>query len=360
MDRVQRRILFASSSREHVVKNNVLIVPALGFALSLLAMPLSADAAGKQRSPRGELVHEIVMKWGDYVQEAYRADVREWASEMAPLFAEASLDSLRRAADARTFDAMNQAFTANGGRGAAAQVKAAPGQIAARSLGEPATDLVFVPVTPCRLFDTRLAGGQIAANTVRDFDVTTAASYAFQGGAANNCGGVGAAGSFAAAALNLTVVSPNGAGYITAFPHLGTQPLAATVNYAAGAIVGNYAVVKLDQGSAANELSVYSFAATHLVGDIVGYYINPTPTALECRTLQTSYPIVAGGAFSGSSPTCEAGYTRTGGGCYSSSFSARMVSNYPNVSRHSCTWVNDGANAMSGIAMIDCCRVPGR
>lgn len=43
------------------------------------------------------------------------------------------------------------------------------------------------------------------------------------------------------------------------------------VNYTAGAIVGNDTVVKLNQGASLNELSVYSSANTHLVGDIVGY-----------------------------------------------------------------------------------------
>lgn len=46
------------------------------------------------------------------------------------------------------------------------------GRIASRLLGETTNDLVFVPITPCRIIDTRLAGGQIAAGTTRAFDVT--------------------------------------------------------------------------------------------------------------------------------------------------------------------------------------------
>lgn len=231
------------------MKNSYLIATCLALALPTLSMTMDAEAAGKgQRGPRGELVHRIVMKWGGHVQEAYRANVGEWASDMGPVFAKANLDTLRRAAEAPSFDAMNEAFVANTQSSSRAQntLMSDSGQGSVKTLGEIANDLVFVPITPCRIADTRLAGGQIAANTVRGFDVTAVTSYSFQGGAANNCGGAGSVGSFAAAALNFTVVTPSTAGYITAFPFLGTQPVAATVNYAAGDIVGNYAVVKLD------------------------------------------------------------------------------------------------------------------
>ncbi len=43
-------------------------------------------------------------------------------------------------------------------------------------------DLVFTPVTPCRIIDTRLAGGPIAGGTTRNFAVAGAAGFAAQGG----------------------------------------------------------------------------------------------------------------------------------------------------------------------------------
>lgn len=269
----------------------------------------------------------------------------DWAGQMGSAFGSASMTSLQSAADAPTFNGMNSALIASK---------------VPKSLGEVAADLVFVPVTPCRLFDTRVAGGAIAANTVRGIDVTAVSSYGFQGGSNDDCGGVGAAGSFAAVAVNLTVVTPSGAGYITAFPTGGTQPLAATVNYTAGAVVGNFAIVRLDQGAAANEMNIYSFATTHVVGDVVGYFINPQATAVQCTTVQTSYSVPAGGSFNGGSPVCPATYNPTGGGCFSASYSGRVVSTYPNGATHYCSWQNEGAAAMNAVAMQTCCRVPGR
>jgi len=342
------------------VKNSYLIATCLALALPTLSMTMDAEAAGKgQRGSRGELVHRIVMKWGGHVQEAYRANVGEWASDMGPVFAKANLDTLRRAAEAPSFDAMNEAFVANTQSSSRAQntLMSDSGQGSVKTLGEIANDLVFVPITPCRIADTRLAGGQIAANTVRGFDVTAVTSYSFQGGAANNCGGAGSVGSFAAAALNFTVVTPSTAGYITAFPFLGTQPVAATVNYAAGDIVGNYAVVKLDQGASANELSVYSFAQTHLVIDIVGYYINPQITPLDCVDTSVVSVSVASGATSNAvANACPGTYTQTATNCESTTWQMPFVFFKGGV----CSAQNNSAGTATLRASRTCCRIPGR
>jgi hypothetical protein len=232
----------------------------------------------------------------------------------------------------------------------------------ASALGEPDTDFVFVPISPCRIIDTRLAGGQIAANTVRSFDVTAVSNYSFQGGDASNCGGAGAAGSFAAALINFTVVTPDTGGYITAFPFLATQPTAATVNFNAGDIRGNLAIVKLDQGASANELSVYSTSATHLVADLAGYYIQPKLNPLECEeTTSANITVAANSTGTGSSPACTAGYTIIGGGCTMSTFDGRVVSSrqFPNSNTQFCAFKNESATtANTGVAYGRCCRLP--
>ncbi len=353
------------------MKKFISIAAGLAIAIPLFLAVTAADAANKdqqQRSRRGQLVHQIVMKWGNHVQEAYRSNVREWASDMVPVFSRASLDTLKRAADARSFDAMNEAFLASSERSSIAQnaLVTDAGGIKSSKLGDTAADLVFVPITPCRIIDTRLAGGQIPANGVRSYDVTAVSDYSFQGGDATNCSGAGAAGSFAAAAINFTVVTPAAAGYITAFPFLGTQPLAATVNYTAGDIRGNYAVVKLDQGASVNELSVYSFAQTHLVADIVGYYIAPEPTQLDCvDVVSAGVDIAAGSTGSQTTAACPVGYEITGGGCTSSNFDGKIVTsrsfdNSPTSQSHFCAFRNQGTGVTNFVAYGRCCRTPGR
>lgn len=330
-----------------------IIVAVLALAphlTSIAAEPGVNGNMGKQYSPRGEAVYSIVKKWAPHVQEAYRISMGSWAREMGPVFSTVPVSKLQEAANAKTFDAMNA--TLLGGSGGSASPSVTP-----KSLGDVATDLVFVPVAPCRLFDTRLAGGAIAANTTRSFDVTAVSDYTFQGGSASNCNGVGAAGSFGAAVINFTTVAPAAAGYITAFPFATTQPLAATVNYAGGDIRGNVATVALDQGASANELSVYSFAQTHLVGDIIGYFINPQATALQCvDTADTVVSVGAGATSNAVAPACAAGYTQTATNCESSTWQMPFVFFSGGV----CSAQNNSAGTASLRASRTCCRVPGR
>ena len=103
-------------------------------------------------------------------------------------------------------------------------------------IGSVASDLVYTPVTPCRIFDTRTSAGgtgPIPAAGTKNFMILGQASYASQGGAASNCG-ITASINTAAVAVNFTVVSPATPGYITAYPFGTTKPTAATVNFNAG------------------------------------------------------------------------------------------------------------------------------
>lgn len=324
------------------------------------------DRSGNPRPLRAQWVYRIVAKWGTHVHEAYRTDPRRWADSMAQVFAKASPDALQRAAEARTFAAMNDALLA-GTNPAALQHAAASApsgagskRIAARSLGDPAQDLVYVPVTPCRILDTRVAGGSIPANSFRDFDLTDVVRFAPQGGDTSNCN-VGDKGSFAAAAINFTVVTPSAGGYITAFPFLASQPTAATINYGAGDIRNGLAIVRLDQSAATYEFSVYSFAQTHLVADVVGYFREPEATALDCVTLTTPITGVPSGIANFSSPSCSIGYKAMSGSCRSETLTAIVYihGGYTSDTQHTCQYSNpSGVRQIT--ANVRCCRIPGR
>ena len=237
------------------------------------------------------------------------------------------------------------------------QANAAKTQISARALGDAADDLVFVPVTPCRILDTRVAGGQIAGGTTRGFDVTAVSDYSFQGGNASNCGGAGSVGSFAAAAINFTVVFPSSAGYITAFPFGGTQPLSTSMDFDGGGLRSTTSIVKLDQGASANEMTVYSHATTHLVADIIGYFINPQATALQCvDTADTSTAVAAGATANSNAPACPVGYTQTATNCESSTWQMPFVF----FSGGTCSAQNNSGAAATLRSSRTCCRVPGR
>lgn len=278
----------------------VLLLSSIVAAPLMARDPVLLDRTGKPRSERGQWVYRIVAKWGGHVQEAYRTNPQRWAGTMAPAFARAPLPALRKAAQASSFQAMNDALLA-----------ASPHRLSAmrdggKALGDADRDLVYVPVTPCRIIDTRVVGGPIPANGVRDFDVADVVDFSVQGGDTGHCN-VGNKGSFAAAAINLIVVSPGIAGYLTAYPYLVSRPNAATLNYAANDIRNGLAIMRLDQSAATHEFTVYSFAQTHLIADIVGYY-----TKAELPPPQPPVPLSYWATSTGSSP-CASVCSASGG-----------------------------------------------
>jgi hypothetical protein len=170
-------------------------------------------------------------------------------------------------------------------------------------------------------------------------------------------GGVGSAGSFAAAIINFVVVSPSAGGYITAYPYNPTRPLASTLNYITGDVKANLAIVKLEQSAATDELSIYTYSETHFVADIVGYFINPTPTALQCTdTALTEVAVAIGGVVNATAPACAAGYTQTATNCEASSFDMPLVYHHNGT----CSAKNNSGSAQELRAGRTCCRVPGR
>jgi hypothetical protein len=227
-------------------------------------------------------------------------------------------------------------------------------------LGDLATDLVFTPVTPCRIFDTRTSQGgtgPIPANGIKNFVVYNTSSYVLSGGSNTNCG-IAAGINTAAIAINLTVVTPNTGGWITAFPFGTAQPVAATVNFNAGDIRGNMAILKVDQNVAnPSSLSIFSTSATEVIGDIVGFYSRPQATALECMvTAAIDLPLAAGSSGSPVAPACPATFAITETQCLGGNFSTFLVGTVSGT----CFAINTGTTPSNMAARNRCCRVPGR
>ena len=123
--------------------------------------------------------------------------------------------------------------------------------------------LRYTPIAPCRALDTRLTaqGPALQHGETRGVQIR------------GNCGVPSDA---KAAMINMTVVGPNGSGYLVAFPSGVSVPVAATINFPAGEPAeGNGSIVPLSQ-SLANDLSVYTvlpaWDSTHLVIDVFGYF----------------------------------------------------------------------------------------
>jgi hypothetical protein len=140
-----------------------------------------------------------------------------------------------------------------------------------------AASMVYAPVTPCRIVDTRVVGGSLPADTPRDFRVT---GVGLQGQGGNPAGCGIPQGPAKAAILNFVAVNPTGPGNLRAWAYAtppATPPTASVLNYAAvGLNIANAVAVPLCDDTPTNcpfDLRVQAdMRGTHLVIDIVGYF----------------------------------------------------------------------------------------
>jgi hypothetical protein len=156
---------------------------------------------------------------------------------------------------------------------------AAPRLVTAPVLGESDNHLLFVPVAPCRLIDTRLSGGALAAGETRSFQVAGTSGFDDQGGTLGGCGvPIGAAEPMApAVVINFVAVSPSGPGHLRAWEHGQPIPGASTLNYQqlsptlniANALVVSIAGTSVDSADLDVQAGV---SGTHLVADVTGYF----------------------------------------------------------------------------------------
>jgi hypothetical protein len=143
-------------------------------------------------------------------------------------------------------------------------------------LGEAPRHLVLNPVPPCRIIDTRVAGGALAAGAPRDFHVAGTVDFEAQGGVPGGCGVP--LGEAAAVVINFVAVAPAGPGNLRAWPFGAAVPGSSVINYAAvGLNIANGLVLPLcrpDVVTCTHDLSARADVnATHLVADVLGYFV---------------------------------------------------------------------------------------
>ncbi len=129
----------------------------------------------------------------------------------------------------------------------------------------------YHPITPARVFDSRLAAmpssGKFRANTNRVIDARDARHVETGKVVARNVVPPGAT----AITYNLTVTNTDGPGYVFLAPGNATQITASSINYAApGTTIANGGTVKLD---AQRRLKAFcAVGGTDVIVDVTGYY----------------------------------------------------------------------------------------
>lgn len=176
-------------------------------------------------------------------------------------------------------------------------------------LGSPTTDLVFVPLAPCRIIDTRVAGGgRLQPGVVRDFRVAGTTEFGAQGGTLGGCGvPLGSTEPQApSVVINFIAVSPSGPGNLRAWAWGQPIPNASVLNYAAvpGLNIANGVVVPIAGIDVPDDLHIQADVnGTHVVADVMGYFTRFTIE--DFADTEKSITVVSdAGSFDLSAGTC--------------------------------------------------------
>lgn len=321
---------------------------------------------------RSQVIRETIEHWRSQFQPAVPSqNIAGGEEELAAALRRASAEKLLAASQAQTYE---DALAALYGRWQGPSViPLEPGPIPS-TLGSTSSDLVFTPITPCRIIDTRSAtggfAGRIGPNSGKQFQVNLA-DHSAQGGSATSCGmptGFDVSG----VAINVTSTDQTGLGNIAVVECGGGVPTVSLVNYTPGVNLANAAVSRSAIGCGlGGDIYIRSNnSASHVIVDIMGYYAAPVATAVENVKVSSSYiSIPAGSNGSVFSPECPAGYQITGGGGgFPSGSNANTTLRFlfpygadsSAFTQYNCGGSNGNASAIDFTCVSVCTRVPGR
>jgi hypothetical protein len=150
----------------------------------------------------------------------------------------------------------------------------------------------LLPITPQRILDTRTAAGRThIKNAAGNLD----SAGRLRGGHSIVINlatlEVGATAAF----CNLTAVSPLAAGYLTLWPGATGRPPTSSVNFAAGAVVANFAVTGT---TLTDTVSIFASATSHVLLDVTAFAVGYTqqvvaPTVASPATNETAQRLAA-------------------------------------------------------------------
>lgn len=329
------------------------------------------DPAGADRqqelaaiaADRGRVVQEVAERWASRLGPANPAlNLDGGFAQLTAALSSATPEVLLAASRAESYEEV--AAIVAGREQDPTVIALRPGEPIPTVLGSATSDLVFTPITPCRIIDTRFATGGLAgrliAGTGKQFKVNLA-DYTNQGGSAAGCG-IPASLRPGAVALNLTSTDQTGVGNLRVIQTGGGVPTVSLLNFTPGVNLANAAVVSASTVSGAGDIFILSSNSdTHAVVDVMGYFAAPEVTALDVTTVTNSVSVAAG-ANTILSATCPAGRTATGGGCNFQSFSSPLyfISSNALGNGWNCAVQNRGGIADTLTVYVRCAHVPGR
>jgi len=125
----------------------------------------------------------------------------------------------------------------------------------------PPVPLSFFTVPPCRIADTRNASGPLGGPVLSGSGARVFPTFS------SSCGIPATARSLS---VNVTVVAPTAQGYLSVYPGATPPPGTSTINFRAGDVRANNAIVGIGEGDLAVHLN--SMGTANFVLDVNGYF----------------------------------------------------------------------------------------
>lgn len=146
------------------------------------------------------------------------------------------------------------------------------GAVAAAAVHDAAVESRYTAIKPCRIVDTRKAGGKLSAGSSRSFIAAGTTGFTGQGGNSTGCQIPDAATSID---VTVTANAAGGKGYLKAYPDNISAPTTTIMNYTNLYHVSVGGAIALDTaGSYDFKVSNYTYS-THVIVDVLGYAVKP-------------------------------------------------------------------------------------
>jgi hypothetical protein len=389
---------------------NVLAKSWLGVAVSVCVMSMAAISAtdpAKERGKQGiveaeaiaqssaELSAELGKKWGAVLTQGYGVS-GQGLKMFVDGYASYPKEVLKNALEAKNFEAMNRTLMdhnqnlvnalAEKIRSDADSMDPASHKFKAdvsKALGDEARDLVYIPITPCRTFDTRstafsgtVYSGPVSPGNPKAAYVyfnTSPSSWIAYGGTVDSCPDttvngplLGGAAPYSVA-FNLGIVGPVGSGWVTVYRADLADQSAKFVSQLVVNGVNDTALVVANVCRGATgascdaDIRISSGVTTvHVAGDVVGYFIRPQSTALNCQTVSGTAISVPANTYQyvgGNTPACPTGFSSVS---LDFAASADVLRADADATSGALYVRNVSSNAQNVFPKRTCCRIAGR
>jgi hypothetical protein len=351
-----------------------------GIALSSLATPAMAQSAATtppaaipqapvtelSSAQRSTIATDLIAKWQPAANKRPGGGGTRWSTILRRVVASADATNVLHATSATSLDQLHDTLygyipdAPMQSSGAIGNGSAAP-----QVLGDTVRDTVYTPLPygRCRVADSRVISSAIPAGATRNLYLEDSASYSAQGGngtyangtASTNCGMPLLATAYA---LSVTLLSPAASGVFKIMPYGSSPQIGNSILFNAGDYGANGDVIVKNCRGCGFELSISSSgAAIHYVIDVIGYFMPPQATPLQCMytAAVTHYP-AHNQAFNVQSPACAAGYTSVSTACQAGNNNMPFRSIVDGL----CAGINLSGAASYVQSNRFCCRVPGR